>query len=390
MISLISEGRLDATPDPESDLLLGDFDRDVRCLFGLPVDNHTMASTKALLRKRARLPGSTVVSTVNVNWVVQALTDPQFRKSIRNSDIVILDGKPLLWIAKSLGYPMKEVVPGSSLISELRRDQAGSTQLSIFFFGGNESVADRAQDRLNSSPGALRAVGAFNPGYGTIEEMSTDVVLTRINTANPDILLVALGAHKGTAWIETNRQRLNAKIISHLGATINFLAGTVKRAPKVFRSLGIEWIWRILQEPRLFPRYASDGVFLVRLLAGRFSSWLYYKRLNRKFAASESQAILHQRIEPDRVILTIGRNAQASKCPTARDVFRNAAKLSTNITLDFQDTQFVDASFMGLLFLLLKHQNQNKVSLDFINVSPSLHKLLRLYCVDAELLHKHP
>ena len=119
-------------------------------------------------------------------------------------------------------------------------------------------------EKVNAVPGGLKAVGAINPGFGSVEEMSSNAILHEINQAKPDILLVALGAKKGTAWIEYNRNKLNAGVISHLGATVNFLAGTVKRAPILFRRFGLEWLWRILQEPKLFSRYAYDGWVMFR------------------------------------------------------------------------------------------------------------------------------
>lgn len=255
---------------PPPDRLLRDLQRDVHCLFGLPVDNLTMAQTKALLRERCTQEGNTVLATINVNWVAQSLREPTFREAIINSDLVVLDGKPLLWLARLFGCPMRETVPGSTLIQELL-EEPSDQPMTIFLFGGEGDAAERAMQRINECEnGGLRAVGALNPGFGTVEEMSTDAIIDAINDTNPDILLVALGARKGTRWIDHNRDHLNAKIISHLGATINFLAGTVKRAPTFMQCSGLEWVWRIAQEPKLFKRYLIDGLLLagasIRLL----------------------------------------------------------------------------------------------------------------------------
>ena len=107
------------TPDP----ITQDFQRDVYCLLGLPVDNLTMESAKALLYDKAAQKGNVVLSTINVNWVVQSFSNPSFREAILNSNIVTLDGKPLLWLSKLLGYPMQEVVAGSSLIQYINQDK---------------------------------------------------------------------------------------------------------------------------------------------------------------------------------------------------------------------------------------------------------------------------
>jgi len=100
----------------------------------------------------------------------------------------------------------------------------------------------------------LIGVGSMDPGFGTVESMSTDETLAEINRHNIDVIIVSLGAGKGQAWIEANRHKLNAPIISHLGAVINFFAGTVHRAPQWVQKQGLEWCWRILQEPSLWKR----------------------------------------------------------------------------------------------------------------------------------------
>lgn len=201
-----------------------DFQRDVWCLFGLPVDNLTMAGSKHFLREKTKLADNTVLSTINVNWVVQSFSDSAFRAAIINSDIATLDGRPLLWLAKLLGYPMTDVVAGSTLIQELSQEDTGANYLSIFFFGGEEEAGQQAVARVNAKRGGLKAVGSLNPGFGSVEEISSDAIINTntINAARPDILLVALGAKKGTRWIEHNRHRLNAKIISHLALPLIF------------------------------------------------------------------------------------------------------------------------------------------------------------------------
>ena len=124
-----------------------DLSRNVWHLFGLPVDNLTMEAAKALIRERANHKTSLVLSTINVNWVVQSPTDPSFRQAIINSDIVTIDGKPLLWYVKLLGYPMLETVPGSCLIQELIYEKGCTCPLTIFYFGGEDGIAEKAMQK---------------------------------------------------------------------------------------------------------------------------------------------------------------------------------------------------------------------------------------------------
>lgn len=344
------------TPQKTEAAITRDFQRDVWCLFGLPVDNLTMASTKALLRERVNQEGTTVLSTINVNWVVQSFSDAEFRSAILNSDLVTLDGKPLLWLAKLLGCPMRETVPGSSLIAELLEEETDKP-LTIFLFGGEGNAAELAMERINQRGGGLRAIGALNPGFGTVEQMSTIAIIDAINSTNPDILLVALGAKKGTQWIERNRHKLNAKIISHLGATINFLAGTVKRSPHFMQGMGLEWVWRIMQEPKLFRRYAGDGFAMLRYLLPRLPLWWRYRRLLKQFRQEQPDASLSEQEHPEDILLTFGRNLQLNGNPPLRQILTNCAYSGKKIILSFQKTEFVDSRFLGwLLFLLLKQK----------------------------------
>ena len=106
----------------------------------------------------------------------------------------------------------------------------------------------------------------LNPGYGTIEEMSTKKVIDTINSSHADLLAVFFGAERAQAWLMHNHHRLQVPIRAQFGATINFEAGTVKRAPRFLRSTGFEWLWRIKEEPYLWRRYWNDGKVLLRLL----------------------------------------------------------------------------------------------------------------------------
>ncbi len=368
-----------------NDHISKDFNRDVYCLLGIPVDNLTVESTKKRFRSKTERNEATVWSTINVNWVVQSSRSLEFRKAIINSDIITLDGRPLLWISKLLGYPMTEVVAGSSTTQELHEDKKTKQKLSIFFFGGEEGVGTLAMERINSSPSGLTAVGALNPGFGTVEEMSSDAVIDEINRVQPDILLVALGANKGTAWIEHNRKHLHVGITSHLGATINFLAGTVRRAPKFFRVTGMEWAWRIIQEPKLFTRYATDGFVMLRLVVGRFLLWRQFLSWQKQYIREQPDKRIIQQDLANEIVLSFGRNLQVTKNFPVRQVFISCVRSCKDITLDFQKTEFVDGSFMGLLLLLEKHQHKHGKKLVFINVNSRLDSLFGLFSVHGLL-----
>ena len=170
----------------------------------------------------------------------------------------VADGKPIVWLARLLNIPIPERVAGSDLIEELIKNRTEHKILKVFFFGGEDGIAEAACEKLNSYNTGLKCVGSFNPGFGSIADMSSSEIIDQINQSNADFIIVSLGAKKGQAWIEKNRKNLNAPIISHLGAVVNFIAGTVSRSPKILQKSGLEWLWRIKEEPMLWKRYRSE------------------------------------------------------------------------------------------------------------------------------------
>ena len=111
----------------------------------------------------------------------------------------------------------------------------------------------------------MRCVGVLNPGYGSVDDMSSDAVVQSINASNADLLTVFLSAKKGQGWLLRNHDRLKVPFRAQFGATINLQAGRVKRAPVFIRKLGFEWFWRIKEEPYLWRRYWNDGLQLLSL-----------------------------------------------------------------------------------------------------------------------------
>lgn len=362
--------------------ILEDFNRDVWCLFGLPVDNLTMESAKLLIREKIKHEGPYVLSTININWVAQSLKDPDFRAAIINSDIVTIDGKPLLWLSKMLGYPMTEVVAGSSLIEELLSDTSTDVPLTLYLFGGEDGVGALAMERVNRKQGGLRIVGYCSPGFGSVEEMSSEKIITDINAVRPDILLVALGAKKGTQWIEHNRVHLDAKIISHLGATINFLAGTVSRAPEFIQKIGMEWAWRILQEPKLFSRYARDGISVFYFLLKGATFWHEYFSLTKEFPEKAELSDCNYEINEQIVDILVGRIANRNSITQIREILKKCTKFPCDIYFDFKNTIIIDGAFAGFLLNILKFQNRRNMIFRFKNINCKAGNWLTFFNLD--------
>ncbi len=232
---------------------------------GLPFDVVDTEGAVKLLCQAMRDKRRLFLSTPNLNFLMTAQGNPAFRESVLCSDLSVADGMPLIWLAKRQGTPLPERVAGASVFAALRRGDGQAVlqrPVRVFFFGGPTGVADKACAVLNAEHaqgGPMQCVGALCPGFGSLEDMSSPEVSQQINSSGADFLVVSLGAAKGQAWIMRNLGQLQVPVVSHLGAVVNFVAGTVRRAPPAWQRLGLEWLWRVKEEPELFGRYWRDG-----------------------------------------------------------------------------------------------------------------------------------
>ncbi len=354
-----------------------DFDRNAWCVLGLPIDmlnvEEAASAVEAAVRDRRRLS----IVTPNVNWLVRALTDPLARREILNADLSLADGAPIAAMAGLLGAPMSARAAGADLFEALRRrrpqiSQAAGRRLRVFFFGGRDGAAEAAAAALAADQSGLEAAGALNPGHGDIDSMSGVGVIDAINAAAPDFVVVALGAAKGQAWIERNQAKLSAPIIAHLGAVVDFVAGAKARAPRWLRRVGLEWLWRIREEPSLLRRYWKDGIALGGLTVTRFFPQLFVGRHVDRGAAGAF-------IERAGAKLTIRLSGDLGfqGLSPIRAAFREAASADRDITLDFSSVGRVDRAFLGLLLMLEKHVRARQRDIAVKGLSRSLRALFK-------------
>jgi N-acetylglucosaminyldiphosphoundecaprenol N-acetyl-beta-D-mannosaminyltransferase len=356
------------------------FAREVYCLLGVPVDAVNMGDALQRVRDASARRSACFISTPNLNFLISCRSDTQFRDSIVNCDLCIADGMPLVWMARLLDIPIRERVPGSGLFEQLRRDP--SKPLSVYFFGGADGVAAKASQMLNSERSAMTCVGYQCPGFGSVEDMSSDETIAQINASGADFLVVALGAKKGQAWIERNRARITIPIVSHLGATINFAAGTVQRAPLWMQTSGLEWLWRIKEEPALWRRYFFDGLAFARLLATRVIPFFAYMRLARPRRADiDNASIAIREGAVENVVRITGAWTHENLDPL-RGCFSRAVADSKDIRMDMEDVTYVDASFLGLLLLLYGAQRRRGKRFRCGPLSGRVRKIMELGCCE--------
>lgn len=364
-----------------------DFRRRVYCILGLPVDAVTVEQAVATIEGSAKARQRCFLSTPNLNFLIGTLNDADFRESVIRSDLTIADGMPLVWVARAVGIPIHERVAGSSLFEELRRRCQQS--LSVYFFGGKNGVAEGAGEKLNANASRVACVGAQSPGFGSVEDMSRKDTIDRINASRPDFLVVALGAKKGHAWIDNNLAKLEAPVVSHLGAVINFVAGTVSRAPVWIQRLGFEWMWRIKEEPNLWRRYLSDGIAFMKLIFTRVIPCAVYLRLQgldpEKFSAPSLSVSRHGDL--CRIYLSGAWTEQ--NLDLLRETFESVTRTPCNIRLHFQNVEFIDSACVGLLVLLYGHQLKIGRGMAINRASPSVMRLIKLHCAEY-LMHRFP
>jgi N-acetylglucosaminyldiphosphoundecaprenol N-acetyl-beta-D-mannosaminyltransferase len=342
-----------------------DFSRRVYCILGIPIDAITMDDLCLQIYEASITRQRLFISTPNLNFVMLSQLDRVFRRSLLESDVCPADGIGVILICKLLGIPIASRVAGSDIPAAL---QAASPRhlvrpLTVAFMGGDPGVGQRACEAVNRSPSnRLKCVAAIDPGMMTPEKMGNPALVAEVNVTGADFLIAALGAQKGQTWLLRHLQALTVPIVSHLGATLNFLAGTVKRAPPLAQRMGLEWLWRIKEEPHLLSRYVSDGCALLGLLLTRIlplACWLRWNRGGHESPGCSAQVVAEGAGGSKIIISGAASDTQLAE---VADAFRSAAEHRGSIVLDVSGLYFFAMGFAGLILMLEKNiQRQNQV-----------------------------
>ena len=207
------------------------------------------------------------IVAINVDVVMKIENDRHLKEITDKADMVLVDGKPLEWIAKWHKRPIKAKISGSDLVPILC-ERAAEKGYSIFIIGGKEGIAEKAEQNLERDLLGIRIVGTYAPPFGfEKDERELKKINEMISNVHPDILIACFGCTKQEKWIYENYQKYDAKVSVCAGATVDFLAGNVNRAPKWMSDHGLEWFYRFLQEPkRMFKRYFIDDLKIIELI----------------------------------------------------------------------------------------------------------------------------
>lgn len=232
-------------------------------LFGVQVDALRMPQAVERLLEwiDSPAPHCRYVVTPNVDHMVMLQHHRDLQTCYRDASMVLADGMPVVLASRLLGRGLPERVPGSDLVPELFNAVNSLRPLRVYLLGAMPGVAERASAQIQEEWPAVRVVGTYSPPLGFEKDAEEcDAIVQRIADAAPDVLIVGLGAPKQELWVHAHRDRLAATVALCVGATIDFLAHEKARAPRWMQCCGLEWLHRLLTEPkRLFRRYAHDA-----------------------------------------------------------------------------------------------------------------------------------
>ena len=232
-------------------------------LFGTTIDVLRMSEALEIVQAWAAAPFDRCryVVTPNVDHTVLLQQRQELRDAYRDAALVLADGWPVVAASRLVGKPLPERVPGSDLVPLLLKAVLPTTPLRVFLLGAAPGVGERAARNIRGQWLNVDIVGVYSPPFGfEQDEDENNKILYLVEQTEPDILVVGLGAPKQELWVHANRDRLRAKVALCVGATIDFLAGEKARAPRWLQRLGLEWLHRMLSDPRrLVGRYARDA-----------------------------------------------------------------------------------------------------------------------------------
>lgn len=262
-------------------------------VLGIPFDQVTLRNAVDRIQTMIASREPHYVVTPNVDFLVQAISDPELRRILVEAHLVLCDGMPIVWASRWLGNPLPERVAGADLVPELIRVAAQREQR-LFFLGATPEANNSAVANVRRQfPGAIVA-GHYSPPFRPMDAIDRAEIIQRVREARPDLLFVAFGCPKAEKWIAASYRELEVPVVIGVGATIDFLAGCVKRAPVWAQRSGAEWLYRLCQEPRrLFWRYTNDLRHFGWELAKQLRLMGNPKPFAKKKGATEVEAALH-------------------------------------------------------------------------------------------------
>ncbi len=340
-------------------------------LMGIPIDNLTMTETLEKVEEFVEIGRITgkhhQVATVNTDFLVKSLEDSNLRGLLQNADLCTPDGMPLVWGSKLLGVPLKERVAGSDMVPMIAK-RAAAKGMSLYFMGAAPGVAEEAKAMLEAQYKGLQVVGTSCPFWKPGEQFD-QAILDEIKLLNPDILLVALGNPKQELWIQTYGAEVGVPVQIGVGASLDFIVGRTKRAPKWMQQTGLEWAARLAQEPRrLWKRYAIDAV---RFAPSLMRQWW----MMRPAAQTEQSCNVEMRSIGHVSIVNIKGDFTRFHSQKVRDVGERALRRRAHLTINLADVTNLDCNAIGTLMALRKMAEETGGELRVVGIQKPMRRV---------------
>lgn len=216
------------------------------------------------------------VCVAAVHTVMESREDEALRSAVAGAAFTVPDGQPLAWALRALGHDIDSRVYGPELMARACERAARSGQRHYLYGGRDQSALFKLTLRLRQRFPGLRIVGGYSPPFRAMSEAELDAVAADINRARPDVVWVGIGVPKQEKWMAAMRDRLDAPVLVGVGAAFDFHAGLVPQAPGWMQRHGLEWLYRLKQEPRrLWKRYARHNP---RFVTGFAKQWVADRR----------------------------------------------------------------------------------------------------------------
>jgi len=346
-------------------------------ILGVPFHDVTMDETIARLAALIERRDRVYWATANLDFTYQASKDVELQRILIEADLVLCDGTPLVWASRALGAPLRERVTGSDLVPRIAAE-AATRGWKVFLLGGGDDALPIALANLRAKYPGLQVDG-YSPPYAKLLDMDFENISAHIAAARPDVLLVAFGCPKQEKWLYMHQRQLAVPMSVGVGATVDFLAGKFRRAPRWMQVIGAEWLFRLSQEPRrLFNRYLFDLLFFVRTLRAQ------RKALSTRPArpASQTRAFLPPSAEalllsPDIRLVQWAERIDATAIDAGK-VTSPAADLPPGgiVALDTSAVTFLDSTGLGLLLSAYRRSITSGGGLVLVRPSPIVANLL--------------
>jgi len=223
---------------------------------------------------RTGLGGHTACA-INVHTFVEGCRARPYREALNASSFAFVDGVPIRWLLRAAGHPAPPRIHGADLMDYFLQNLSDARHL---FFGSTPETLSFLEAHLRLRFPGLRIAGFISPPFRPAAVREDARTIDRINGTEADVLWVGLGAPKQEAWMNLNAGRLSVPLCVGVGAAFEILAGNFSRAPKPLQHLGLEWTWRLLQDPaRLWRRYLSTNGFFLMLLIREATRRLFHR-----------------------------------------------------------------------------------------------------------------